>query len=358
MPIIGMTDAGTSVPRFPLLGVLRKGAARPEKGDRPGKDLEWFRFDPRKPEIGQAFTKAYGEQPDSLTVFLPYALISDVFPTWREEWVGGGLVHRCDGKTCSIWRNAQGRYSRESKPCPCIQDAENERRCKPIGRLSLILPDLLQAGFVGYVSLNTTSINDVISIHAALLAVAEARGNEDLRGIAFQLYRQTESISTPGSDGKRMRRDVSLVKLVPSVEWVRSQLAASAQDALLSLPDVNTATGDAMDAPDENEPIEAEANSVESAWDEGTTPLATGDPAVEANKKAEKWVSAFVSKACTHYAPAGTDPDLLEPRVYEALGATRAEMVQAYIERKLDINVMKAKLDEQLQGPDQTEIAF
>ena len=343
MPIIGMTDADTSMPRFPLLGVLRKGAARPEGGGRPGKDLEWFRFDPRRQEIGEAFEQAYGTQPDSLTVFLPYALISDCFPTWREEWVAGGLVHRCDGETCSLWRNAQGRYSREPKPCTYA--AKEEKGCKPVGRLNLILPDLLRAGFVGYVSLGTSSINDIVSIHSSLLAVAEARGSEDLRGIAFQLYRQKESISTPGKDGQRMRREVSLVKLVPSAEWVRSQIAASARDAL-ALPDVDVSTGELLSAPDEEEADDvSDALALQQEQiDTGRVPQ--GDPMApqQEPKPAEAWVDEFITKAVRHYSQA--NPDIAEPQVLKALHMTRADFVAAYTAGKIKAQALKATLDD------------
>lgn len=341
MPIIGMTDASTAMPRFPRLGVLRKGAPRPEGGRRPGSDLEWFRFDASKPAIGEAFARAYGTQPDSLTVFLPYALISDCFPTWREEWVAGGLVHRCDGQTCSVWRNAQGRYSRDPKPCPYLQVTDEAKGCKPIGRLNLILPDLLRAGFVGYVSLGTTSINDIVSIHASLLAVAEARGNEDLRGIAFQLYRQKEEISTPGKDGQRMRREVSLVKLVPSVEWVRGQLAASAREAL-ALPEgvlLDETTGELLDAPDDDDVIDAPAQAPPKAEPKAEPPK---PPPAAPGKTAEEWVSEFLTKAVSHYQEA--NPGIEEPQVLDALGMTREEFVEA-AGGAVDAKALKAKLD-------------
>ena len=40
MPIIGLTDRPAS---FPQIGILRKGAPKPERG--PGRDLKHFRFD-------------------------------------------------------------------------------------------------------------------------------------------------------------------------------------------------------------------------------------------------------------------------------------------------------------------------
>lgn len=226
-PIRGLTDSVR--PAFPLLGVLRKGAPRKENQNKPGADLEYFRFVPKRPEVGEAFVRAYGEKPKSLEVYLPYASVDDNFQAWQEEWVAGGLVHRCDGVTTVIWRGQDGRYVTDpdrQKPCP--------GSCKPVGRLQLILPKLIFAGHVGYVMLITTSIHDIRSIQASLLEASELRSASELglRGIEFLLYRQQEEISTPGSNGKRVRRSKSLVKLTPAVEWARLQLEMARAQAM------------------------------------------------------------------------------------------------------------------------------
>jgi len=223
MPIRGVTD--TARPSFPSLGKLRKGGPKGEK--RPGEELDHWRFTSDNPAIVQAFHNYYGPEPREIDVLLPYALIEDNFSSWKEHWVAGGLQHRCDGETCTIWLTDEGKYSDKPVPCP--------GQCKEVGRLALILPPLIRAGFVGYVTLETHSINDIIAIQSALLATKEHRGHEDMRGILFVLRRVEEAISTPGANGRRVRRKKWMVRLEPAAEWVRGQIAMVRQKAMLPM---------------------------------------------------------------------------------------------------------------------------
>lgn len=225
MPIRGLTD--NVRPAFPRLGKLRKGDEKPAQGNRPGQELPYWRFTSETPDIEQAFVKAYGEECTSLEVALPFPAIDDNWQAWQEDWVAGGLSHRCDGAICSIWLREDGTYSHEPKPCP--------GGCKPVGRLNVALKGLFHAGWVGYVTMETHSINDIINIQASLEAVVMARGSNDLTGIEFDLRRVQRSISTPGSNGKRVRRDKWMVELSPGKQWALHQLERSRAKALLGL---------------------------------------------------------------------------------------------------------------------------
>lgn len=254
MPIRGLTD--TARPAFPVLGKLRKGAAKESPDSKkPGVDLSYFRFTSDRPQIEEAFRQNYGEEPRELNVFLPYAKIEDNLSAWQEEWSASGLMHRCDGETCVVWRQDDGTYSREPKQCP--------GKCKPVGRLSLILPELLRAGYVGYVTLETHGLHDLISLQSSLLAAVEARGKEDLRGIGFIVRRTEQKISTPEivggvRTGKRMTRSKWLVKLEPAASWVAAQLEAARANALPELP----APPEPLSGPDWDT-IDVEAEDVE-----------------------------------------------------------------------------------------------
>jgi hypothetical protein len=240
-PVKGLTDRESLAPRFPRLGKLRKGGAKPQSGF--GKDLDYFRFTSDESEVVKAFVEAYGEKPNRLEVYLPYAQPDENFDTWMEEWSAGGLVHRCDGETCTIHRKDDGTYSHKPVPCPYV-NGKKERTdknpgCKIVGRLAVILPDLLRAGFVGYVVLETHSNHDLRNIMATLLAVAEARP-QGLQGIPFTLRRYKDKISTPASNGKRARREKSLVALVPAPTWVESRMALARAEAFAALPSGDT----------------------------------------------------------------------------------------------------------------------
>ena len=226
---------------FPCIGKLRKGGERPESGRQPGPDLEYFRFTSDDPEIERLFTEEYGEEPQAIDLFIPYAKVDNAFTSWQEHWQAGGLVHRCDGETCTLWLKKDGSYSREAKPCP--------GGCKEVGRLSVVLPCLYREGHVGYVTVETHSINDILAIYGSLLATVEARGREDLIGIGFTLKRVEREISTPGSNGKRARRKKWLIELEPATEWVLAQLEEAKRQALPQLPEgavIDDVTGEVL----------------------------------------------------------------------------------------------------------------
>lgn len=223
MPIKGLTD--TSTPLFRRIGKLRKGGEK-EDPKRPGPELPYWRFTSPDTKVETAFTEAYGAEPTELEVFLPYVHLDDNWQTWKEAWAAGGLQHRCDGEICVLWLDAKGNYvhdpeMRAQHPCP--------GGCKQVGRLSLVLMPLVRAGYFGCVTMETHSINDLLSIQGTLNAISEATRDE-MQNIPFVLRRVEKEISTPGSDGKRVSRKKYLVELVLLADWAREQLIAGADD--------------------------------------------------------------------------------------------------------------------------------
>lgn len=217
MAIKGLTDKEA---QFPCIGELRKGEKKPDDA-HIGKDLnEHFRFTSKDPDVAAEFANVYGNLPTSIHVYLPFATKDEVFEAWQEEWVAGGLRHRCDGETCVLWYNdVTKKYSKEPKPCP--------GKCKQVGRLRVIIPELKR---LAYVTVLTTSVNDIINLTQNLLAYESLR--KDLRGIPFILHRTKHIISTPsGKDGKRARREKWLLTIEPVPQWVELQIAAQHQAA-------------------------------------------------------------------------------------------------------------------------------
>ena len=98
MPIKGITDRDAA---FPQIAVLRKGA--PKGDNRPGKDLDYFRIDTKYADVAKTFKAAYGEQPQTVNVFLPFATPEQNFDAWQGEYTAGALVHRCNGETMVLW---------------------------------------------------------------------------------------------------------------------------------------------------------------------------------------------------------------------------------------------------------------
>ncbi len=233
MPIIGLTDKRAS---FPQIGVLRKGDVKKDER-KPGADLTWFRFDADDQDAQSAFESTYGKEPRAIRVFLPYPTVEENFDAWREEWSASSLKHRCDGEVMVRWLTPRGTYSSDPKPCPYRDLPAHERGCKQVGRLQVIVPELRR---LAYVTVLTTSIHDILEINANLLALKETRS--DLRGIPMIVRRAPREISTPGADGKRVRREKWLISIEAQPQWVDMQLQSTAQAALpaatsLALPE-------------------------------------------------------------------------------------------------------------------------
>ena len=313
MPIKGLTD--TAQPFFPRIGKLRKGGPRPKDGRAPGRELSYFRFTSDNPKVVAAFQQTYKDEPQEIDVYLPYRKIRDAFSTWKEEWRAGGLVHRCDGETCTVWLTEKGTYSRKPKPCP--------GGCKEVGRLSVVIPALLRAGFVGYVTMETGSLHDIISIQSSLLATVEHRGTEDLRGIGFVLRRVQREISTPTAEGKRVRRKKWMVELQPAARWVTAQLERT---PMLSLP------------PAQVDEIEETVNGE----------VVESEPATESPERPH-WIDKEAVRK-RFWVWTRDDLGLTDDQIYEALGIEHIHDFQGSMsdaKRKIE-----AWVNDQLQGND------
>lgn len=255
MPIKGLTDRQAS---FPQIGVLRKGEEK--TGNKPGADLKHFRFDADEATT-KTFEEAYGKEPRAIRVFVPFATTDENFEAWKEEWVAGGLKHRCDGETCSLWLTPQGTYSTEPKKCP--------GGCKQAGRLKVVIPELKR---LAYVTVLTTSKHDIMEIHANLSALEAARGS--LVGIPLILRRVPREISTPTDDGKRVRREKWLINIEAQPQWVEMQLIAQEQQAIpvigaapapLALPEYFEDEGETIDITP-TDPLKAFREELYQEW--------------------------------------------------------------------------------------------
>jgi len=259
MPIIGLTDRAAS---FPQIGILRKGA--PKTGNAPGKDLDYFRFDADDEQAATDFAAAYGDKPRTIRIYLPFDTADENLSAWKEHWVAGGLVRRCDGQT-SVLRQKPGGKGYDSTPhtCACVGMPEGSKeRCKPVGRLKVIIPELKR---LAYVTTLTTSIHDIMNLSEQLRALEGVRGG--LRGIPMILSRIEREISMPGNDGKRVRRAKWLLAIEAAPHWVSLQLEAQeraarpalAAPAPLALP---APVDPAPDADDGDEVVNVETGEI------------------------------------------------------------------------------------------------
>ena len=324
--IQGLTDKNSLTPRLPRLGRLRKGGAKQEKNGKSvfGKDLEYFRFTSENPAVVSAFTKEYHEQPNNLHVFMPFATRDECFPTWKEAWDASTLLHRCDGRTCEIWWDAQRKvYSREPKPCP--------GGCKEVGRLEVVLPELFRSGFVGTVTMETHGKNDMMAIASCLDKVEIERTEHglDLRGVGFILRRHNESISTPGwgdNAGKRQRVVKSLVSLEPVAAWAEkvialadgakpAEIAATSSFAVKDGRTYDTATGEVLDSFEDEEVEEGDFTSQTPV----TEPITTAPQPGNGAKPASIPITPIVVKQAAPPTDMSAEPMLTSEDEFERM---------------------------------------
>lgn len=224
MPIYGVSDRDSVDPRFKNIGKLRKGS--PKNGGRMGKDLTYFRFTSLIPGAVKAFYDANGKEPKRLTIALPYRTMEENFMTARELYGQNGLCkERCDGINIVDWIDGDRHYHGQQ---PCTKEhLDTANRCpgcplKQVGRLSVILPELWHAGYIGLVTVETHGWNDIANISGKLV------GCEPLTGKRFKLWREDNKVGAP-INGKRAAVTKSLVKIELDDAYLIAQLEASYQ---------------------------------------------------------------------------------------------------------------------------------
>ncbi len=262
MGIKGLTDREGA---FPRIGELRKGKKK-TLANKPGDDLgPVFRFTSQDESVMAEFVRQYGEYPRELTVFLADQTAEGAFQAWKEQWVAGGLVHRCNGETCIIWRDPAGQMQHSSKSCP--------GGCKEVGRLRVIIPTLAR---LAYITVLTSSKYDIINLSEQLIAYQGLRG--DLRGIPFRLCRVRRVVSTPMPDGKRARREKWLLSLEPAQEWVQMQIEATRRRALpMDAPNLLDAAEPEPDAENDNGWVEGDG-ATDPGWSDEADEDDAGQP--------------------------------------------------------------------------------
>ena len=245
MPIKGLTDRGLS---FPEIGQIRKGAPKPERG--PGKDLQYFRvtFDEREQEAERVFRQRYGDEPDTINIFLPFNEIERQWDAWLEAYLAGRMVARSDGevilylvdvKTGEILvkngvdlKTGQPRRYVEGQPVGTWRSKAGKDEMiylEPSGRLKVIVPELARAA---YLTVITGSIHDIINISAQLEAFKRLNGGR-ISGIPLVLRRRPKRISVPSDEGaSRVRRTKWMLSVEADPEWVKMMLLETKRHAL------------------------------------------------------------------------------------------------------------------------------
>jgi hypothetical protein len=194
MPIIGLTDRGLALPE---IGQIRKGEKKPENEKRPGKDLKYFRveFDEQEVSARETFVQVYGEEPTDINIILPFNEIERCWDAWLEAYTAGRMVARSDGvkftylvdtKTGEIKVKGGEPYTPYTEGMIVGTDYKNQAiRCRPVGRLKVIIPELRRAA---YMVVMTTSINDIAHLSEQLEAFKTLNNGVIAVGITIKVF--------------------------------------------------------------------------------------------------------------------------------------------------------------------------
>ena len=214
MPIKGLTEYR---PALPVLGTFRKGA--PKGSNRPGKQLDYFRFTPTNPldqNLKDEVQNLVGTEPKELTIYLPYDHIEENFVAYMEEFSASTMVRQCT-KEVMIRELVGNRMQEVNKPC--IKKTTG-CECKERGRLYILLDKLARDGvFI----IPTGSKLDIRHIHSTLLIHADRaqRFGVRLTDLPLIVRRVEQQVSVPTADGGRKRRAMAMIRLEAHPEYAR-----------------------------------------------------------------------------------------------------------------------------------------
>jgi hypothetical protein len=253
MPIRGLTDQQQPGSHgLPEIARLYKGEPKPEDGRRPGRDLDHFRveFQPEYEILRPLFIQLYGDKPTEFEpVFFAGATVDEVFATWKEEWTATAMLHRCDGEYQVAHYNPQSGYYSTAK-IECAVTSGEGCACKQIGRMSLLLPELVDAaGILGTVSVSTHSLNDILTVHRYLSTIQRMHGT--LAGVPFRFGRSKREMSVPKTakngeyTGERMKVKKSLFYIHVTADFTQERLLPAMANLLpvpSDLPEMESGT--------------------------------------------------------------------------------------------------------------------
>lgn len=243
--IKGLTNRGAA---FAQIGNIRKGVKVIKDGVERPVDLKYFRveFDEQEKERAEKFKKVYGEQPTEINILLPFDDIDRCWDAWCEAYTAGRMVARSDGEhflyLVDLETGEQVVVDGVDKHGQRVPHREligkvgkSEIRCKPVGRLKVIVPELQS---VVYLVVHTTSWHDIKNISEQLEGIRLLNGGH-IAGIPLVLRRRPKKISVPKPDGQRVRMEKWMLSIEADPRWVQAkmaQLQAAALPATL-LPD-------------------------------------------------------------------------------------------------------------------------
>lgn len=212
--------SGMIQPRVPRAGKIRLGVkAKNANGKEYPKEVDYFVLDDDLPARA-AIVEKYGAQPKRLLVTFASENPEDVFPIAYKAYVSGaGLFCRGNGQSALrlILKDGKPVVGRDGKKalqrveCTCAYlepDERGARRCRPVGNLHVVLPEV---GWSVY-QIDTTSWHTMQNLRNDFTHYAGLLGGS-IRGRLFWLDRHPTE--THGSGRKETHYPLRLQMLTP-----------------------------------------------------------------------------------------------------------------------------------------------
>lgn len=239
--------------RLPRIGIIRKGAPKPEKG--PGRDLDYFRLDRAEQSVMVAWNEVLGREPKAISGILPYADPAENLSIWDELWQGKRLLWRGDGERLHVQLigNSYARFAPGEGPAQPAAAGQMVDKLKVarISHLRILLPQLRIAGIFEIMS---SSAIDADELWSNLMWIRSTVPT--LQGAPVTVFRAARQFNVPQADGKTMVVTKHMLHMMLDGRYLDALLpqpGAQAQLApvqTMALPAGQAGDGSADDAPD------------------------------------------------------------------------------------------------------------
>lgn len=239
--------------RLPRIGIIRKGAPKPEKG--PGRDLDYFRLDRAEQSVMVAWNEVLGREPKAISGILPYADPVENLSIWDELWQGKRLLWRGDGERLHVQLigNSYARFAPGEGPAQPAAAGQMVDKLKVarISHLRILLPQLRIAGIFEIMS---SSAIDADELWSNLMWIRSTVPT--LQGAPVTVFRAARQFNVPQADGKTMVVTKHMLHMMLDGRYLDALLpqpGAQAQLApvqTMALPAGQAGDGSADDAPD------------------------------------------------------------------------------------------------------------
>lgn len=177
--------------RLPRAGVIRLGVKEVSKKSKKEYPVEvdYFVCPPLVEE-------RYGERPKELIIMFPVESEQVFFQQFYKCYGKGILLCRGDGENGTYWDFDKGDFA--TRKCPCKK--LDEGKCKPIGILQFLLPEVKEA--VGVWQISTSSKNSIVDINSGIDFVREVAG----RAAMIPLLLKREPMKTHRIEGTSIKK--------------------------------------------------------------------------------------------------------------------------------------------------------